>query len=101
MEEFRQIKDFENYEISNRGNVKNVKTNKILKNNIGSRGYYKVNLCKDKIQKTLNIHRLVAFTFKTNLENKCATVETTHLLYSAHNALIDCIAVIHMERRVR
>jgi hypothetical protein len=37
---------------------------------------------------------------KTNLENKCATVEKTHLLYSAHNVLIDCIAVIHMERRV-
>jgi hypothetical protein len=37
---------------------------------------------------------------KTNLENKCATVEKTHLLYSAHNALIDCIAVIHMERKV-
>jgi len=32
-----------------------------------------------------------------NLENKCATVEKTHLLYSAHNALIDCIAVIHGE----
>jgi hypothetical protein len=35
-----------------------------------------------------------------NLENKCAMVETPHLPYSAPNALIDSIAVIHMERRV-
>ena len=32
MEEFRQIKDFENYEISNKGNVRNKITNRTLKN---------------------------------------------------------------------
>jgi hypothetical protein len=33
-------------------------------------------------------------------ENQCATVVTQHLAYLAPNALIDCIAVTHMERRV-
>ena len=37
---------------------------------------------------------------KMNLENKCAMIETPHLPYSAPNAQIDSIAVIHMERRV-
>jgi len=37
---------------------------------------------------------------KMNFENKCVTVEKPHLPYLAHNALIDCIAVVHMERRV-
>jgi hypothetical protein len=36
---------------------------------------------------------------KMNFENKCATVETPNLAYLAPNALIDRIAVIHMERR--
>ncbi len=34
---------------------------------------------------------------KMNLENKCAMVEKQYLPYSAPNALIDCIAVIHMD----
>ena len=35
-----------------------------------------------------------------NFENKCATVEKPYLPYSAQNAQIDSIAVIHMEGRV-
>ena len=46
-EEFRVIKDYENYSVSNFGNVKNNTTGKILKPSNSSNGYYKVNLFKD------------------------------------------------------
>ena len=46
-EEFKIIKDFPNYEVSNFGYVKNIKTGKILKPGIDGHGYYYVILCKD------------------------------------------------------
>ncbi len=46
-EEFRIIKGFENYSISNLGIVRNNATDRILKPGIDGRGYYYVNLCKD------------------------------------------------------
>ena len=73
MEEWKQIIDYPNYDISNLGNVKNKITNIILKGN--KRMDYKiVHLWKsfnDKsIKNTFYIHRLVAIHFIPNLENK-------------------------------
>ena len=70
MEEYKFIKDFENYEVSNFGNVKNSITGRILKNQIYNNGYFYVKLCKDG--KTLNktIHKLVGNAFLPNPENK-------------------------------
>ena len=56
------INDFDNYQISNVGNVKNVKTNKILKPSIKN-GYYFIILCKNKKQYNKYIHRLMADAF--------------------------------------
>jgi hypothetical protein len=70
MEEYRKIVDFENYEISNFGDVRNVKTVRILKPCVNSSGYYVVNLCEDKKQTTKQIHQLVADAFIENPENK-------------------------------
>ena len=39
MEEYKIIKGFENYEVSNFGNIINNKTNRILKPGIDGRGY--------------------------------------------------------------
>jgi len=47
-EHHKNIIDFDNYLISNFGNVKNVKTNKIFKPAIASHGYYNVSIRKDK-----------------------------------------------------
>lgn len=62
------IADFPNYEISNIGFVKNIKSGRVLK---GSNcRYQSVTLSKDgnKFQRTL--HRLVAVAFISNPENK-------------------------------
>ena len=60
MEEFKIIKDFENYSVSNFGNIRNNKTGRVLKPGIDSHGYYHVILYKDRISFTKKIHKLVA-----------------------------------------
>jgi hypothetical protein len=69
MEEWRTIKEYEIYEVSNCGRVRNKNTSKVMKNTIKS-GYYHVCLVKNKNRKIFKIHRLVAETFIHNLENK-------------------------------
>jgi hypothetical protein len=69
MEEFKIIQGFENYSVSNLGNVKNNKTNIILKPYIRN-GYIAVKLNKNNKQYTKCIHRLVAIHFIPNPYNK-------------------------------
>ena len=69
-ETFRIIKGFENYSVSNLGNIKNNKTGRILKPTINFHGYYQVSLCQDGNTYTKKIHKLVAEYFIPNLYNK-------------------------------
>ena len=69
-ENWKSIDEYENYEISDHGNVKNITTNKILKPSIDSNGYYKLSLYKNKIKTTSKIHRLVAHAFLDNHDDK-------------------------------
>lgn len=49
MEEFKEIKGFEGlYEVSNLGNIKSTKTNKIFTQSTNSKGYVQVCLQKEK-----------------------------------------------------
>ena len=71
VETFRIIKDFENYEVSNFGRVRNIKTGRILKHSIGgNHGYYNVCLRSDGKSYTKNIHTLVGESFLPNPFNK-------------------------------
>lgn len=72
MEEWKLIKDFENYKISNLGNLKNTTTNIIKKptNNFAGTGYLYCDLYKNNKRKRKYIHRLVAETFIENPLNK-------------------------------
>ena len=58
MEVFNKYFDF-NYEVSNFGNVRNMKTKQILKPQLGKVGYYVVSLRKDNKHHTMYIHQLV------------------------------------------
>jgi len=69
MEEWREIKDFENYSVSDFGNIKNNITNKVLKNTLKG-GYYNITLTNNKNKKPFKVHRLVALAFIDNPENK-------------------------------
>ena len=67
---FLPIGDFDNYFVSNFGNIKNRKTNRILKPSNDKDGYKYVVLSKNGIKKTFKVHRLVGIAFLENPENK-------------------------------
>ena len=71
MEIWKDIEEYKGkYQASNIGNIKNMITNKVLKQYIGSNGYYRIGLYKDKKTKLFEVHRLIAKTFIDNVENK-------------------------------
>jgi hypothetical protein len=68
-EEYRQIEGYDNYSVSNIGNVRNDKTGLILKGCPDKDGYLRVNLCKEGKVKTHKIHRLIGNVFLENPDN--------------------------------
>ena len=71
MEEYKIVQGYENYSVSNLGNVKNINTQRILKLSTSSNGYFIVNLSdNDKQKKKLKVSRLVAKSFVPNPQNK-------------------------------
>lgn len=68
---WRDIKNYEDYQVSNFGRVKSFKFGKerILKPTSNTDGYLCVGLCKDGKMKTCKIHRLVAEAFVPNPKN--------------------------------
>lgn len=81
---WKDVEGFENYQISSYGRVKSLNFNKesILKPGKDGRGYYVVCLSKNKIRKTLRVHRLVSKAFLPNPENK---PEVNHINGSKSN----------------
>jgi hypothetical protein len=69
MEEFKKIDDYDNYSVSNCGNVRNNKTGRIRKGCKDKDGYLLVNLYKNGIPKMFKIHRLVGIYFIENINN--------------------------------
>ena len=67
---FKPIDGFDNYSISNFGNVKNSKTNRILKPGNDKKGYKLINLSKNGKSKSFTVHRLVGNAFLENPDNK-------------------------------
>jgi len=74
MEEYRVIKQFPRYSVSNLGNVKNNMTGKTLSQRLASNGYLRVNLRTGLIKyekpSVRSVHRLVAEAFLPPVEGK-------------------------------
>lgn len=69
-EEWRDIEDYPNYEVSNIGRVRNKTTKYVLKpQKFMGKKYYYVCLSNNGIQKKERIHRLVATAFIPNPKN--------------------------------
>ena len=68
MIEWKKIAGFENYSVSNTGNVRNDRTGRILKMRIGTTGYYQVMMGRKTSPQY--VHRLVAIAFIANYEGK-------------------------------
>ncbi len=76
-EEWRAVSGYANYQVSNIGRVRNVKTERMLKPNITPIGYYQFGLYKDNAKKYLRIHRLVAQEFIENPNSKNVSIAST------------------------
>jgi hypothetical protein len=62
---FKQIEGYE-YEVSDQGEVRNMKTGRIKKSMLRYDGYFQNQLCKDGNHKNHLVHQLVAKTFLEN-----------------------------------
>lgn len=70
MEKYLPIKDFPNYEVSSLGNIRNIKTKKILKPQKAKRGgYLRIMLYRNNKGYTITIHRAVALSHLNNPNN--------------------------------
>lgn len=64
MEEvWKDIDGFPNYQVSDRGRVRNITSGQILRPGLGGVGYLTVALYKDHTAKTFNVHQLVCDAF--------------------------------------
>ena len=72
MEEWRDIPGYESfYQVSNLGNVRSIRFNKIRNmKSWDSKGYRVVELCINNNRYTVGVHQLVALAFISNPENK-------------------------------
>ena len=70
VEIYIKIEGFENYSVSDHGNVRNDKTGRILKGSDNGEGYLLAFLMKNKKRNFKCIHRLTAEAFLLNPENK-------------------------------
>ena len=67
---WKNIKNWEGlYEISDKGEVRNYKTKKLIVGDKNNCGYYRVKLYNNNQKKTLYRHRLVAEAFISNPNN--------------------------------
>lgn len=80
MEKFKNIQGYEGiYQISNFGNIKTVKTQKISNGwEHNQLGYRKARLYRDNKAKDIYIHRLVAIHFVPNKSNKPSVNHIDH-----------------------
>jgi hypothetical protein len=71
MEEYKKIEDYEHYEVSNMGRIRNTNTGRYLKHGSNPAGYSNVILCEQgKKKKGFTVHRLVASHFLPNVNQK-------------------------------
>lgn len=66
---WKVIEGYPKYEVSDDGEVRVIKSGKILTKSVDTRGYYKVTLTNSENRKTLFVHRLVAIAFVSNPNN--------------------------------
>ena len=86
-EEWRSISGYINYQVSNIGRVRNIKSGRVLKlRSMNPMGYTQVALYENNISKTHRVHRLVAREFIDNPDNKS---EVDHIDLNKQNNCIN------------
>lgn len=70
LETFVKIDGFENYEVSNLGKVRNIKSGRIIKPRLGKDGYLRHSLYRHDKRIYLLLHRIIAIAFIDNPKEK-------------------------------
>ena len=83
----RVIDGYNNYAVTDNGEVYNIKKKQILKGNVNNFGYHRVNLCNKEGNKFLKTHRLVAKAFIQNDNNNKKFVD--HINKKRHDNRLD------------
>jgi hypothetical protein len=76
IEQYRIIAFAPNYAVSNLGNLKNIKKNKVLRQTLSTKGYKRVGLKIGNKRIFYYVHRLVALSF---LDNKLLYDQVNHI----------------------
>ena len=86
---WKQIDGYGKYYVSNFGRIKNIDTERILKQRKRKDGYYQICFNKDRKAKCFRIHRLVAFSFLgdsnlsvDHIDHNKSNNEVTNLRYA-------------------
>lgn len=96
MEEiYIKVKGYQDYEVSNLGNVRSLKNNKIkiLSQGTHSNGYNHVTLSNNGIIKTFKVHRLVCISFSENSNFKTNLV-VNHIDFNKQNNRVDNLELV-------
>ena len=97
MEVYKKIENYSNYYVSNLGNIKNMKTGRILIGKVNSSGFLNVGLWYDGKLKTFTIHALVARAFLENPFKQCCVLHLdgdklnnnmSNLMYCSYSMLL-------------
>ena len=82
------VPNYENYEASNLGNVRNKKTGRILKPSMTKSGYMILSLRKENKTKCFNLHSIIALTWVDN-DNPKINTEVHHIDHNKSNNRAD------------
>lgn len=98
MEVWKILKKYNNYEVSNLGNVRslnyrNTGKKNILKQSINAYNYFTVNLSKNGIPKSKRVHQLVAEAFLNHNPNGYKLV-VNHKDFNRQNNNIDNLEIV-------
>lgn len=88
VETWRPIAGFDNYECSEAGEIRNKKTGRILKHNVGKTGYSLVSLRQNGKTVSRNVHSLIAKTWLVNDNPKMKT-DVHHIDHDKQNNRAD------------
>lgn len=67
---WKNIEGYSKYQLNIHGQVRNVKTGRLIKHWVHTAGYYAVELCESGCRKKHLVHRLIAEAFLDNPHNK-------------------------------
>lgn len=71
---WKEIKGFEDYEISNCGKIRRIKNSKLLKLYLNNTGYLQLTLYKNKVPFKKKVHKLVAENFLEHIPSGMSEV---------------------------